>query len=183
MTPESWQRINDLFAEARRRTPAERRTFLDRACDGDAGLRDAVDRLLEEDQQAEHDGFLATPCPLRGALQPDDLPATMTGRRVGPYEVRERVGGGGMGDVYRAVRIDDYRQEVALKLIKRGLDGAEGRQRFRTERQVLADLQHPHIARLFDGGTTDEGLPYLVMEFIDGRPAPLPSDPPPGGPR
>jgi serine/threonine protein kinase/tetratricopeptide (TPR) repeat protein len=170
MTPEHWQRINDLFGEACRLPSAARQAFLNQACAGDAALRSAVAALLEQDEQAEQDGFLAVPCPLRQTFQQEAPAAALVGRRVGPYEIRERVGGGGMGDVYRAARVDDYRQEVALKVIKRGLDTEEARQRFRTERQVLADLQHPGIARLLDGGTTDDGLPYLVLEYIAGLP-------------
>jgi hypothetical protein len=101
------------------------------------------------------------------AGDPDDA---LVGRRVGPYLVEARVGAGGMGTVYRALRQGDYAQRVALKVIRPGLDGGEVLRRFRTERQVLAELAHPHIARLLDGGTTDDGRPYLVMEFIDGEP-------------
>jgi serine/threonine-protein kinase len=94
----------------------------------------------------------------------------LLGRRIGPYLIQQRVGSGGMGSVYRALREDDYRQQVAVKLIRLGLDGEEIVRRFRTERQVLADLQHPHIARLLDGGATEDGRPYFVMEYIDGEP-------------
>src|SRR5262249_56131407 len=92
------------------------------------------------------------------------------GRRIGPYQVERMIGSGGMGSVYVALRVDDLQQRVALKLIKRGLDSDELVQRFRLERQVLAGLNHPHIARLLDGGASEDGLPYFVMEFIDGQP-------------
>jgi serine/threonine protein kinase len=75
-----------------------------------------------------------------------------------------------MGTVYRALRQSDYQQQVAIKVIRPGLDGGEMFRRFRTERQVLAELAHPHIARLLDGGSTEDGRPYFVMEYIDGRP-------------
>jgi hypothetical protein len=94
----------------------------------------------------------------------------LLGRWLGPYLIQERVGGGGMGSVYRALRLDPYRQQAAVKVIRPGLDGAELLHRFRTERQVLADLRHPHIARLLDGGATADGRPYFVMEYIDGEP-------------
>jgi serine/threonine-protein kinase len=94
----------------------------------------------------------------------------LIGRRIGPYLIQQRLGSGGMGSVYRALREDDYRQQVAVKVIRPGLDGPEILSRFRTERQVLAELPHPHIARLLDGGTLDDGRPYLVMEYIDGEP-------------
>jgi WD40 repeat protein/serine/threonine protein kinase len=101
------------------------------------------------------------------AAESDDA---LVGWRIGPYEVQQRVGGGGMGRVYRALRVEPYRQQVALKVISHGLDTEQFLRRFDTERQVLAELAHPHIARLLDGGTLDDGRPYLVMEYIDGEP-------------
>jgi hypothetical protein len=94
----------------------------------------------------------------------------LIGRRIGPYVIEQLLGHGGMGTVYRAVRADAYQQLVAVKVIRPGLDSAEMLQRFRTERQVLAELPHPYIARLLDGGATDDGRPYFVMEYIDGEP-------------
>jgi tetratricopeptide (TPR) repeat protein len=94
----------------------------------------------------------------------------LLGCRIGPYLIQERVGSGGMGSVYRALRQDAYQQQVALKVIRPGLDSDEILRRFHTERQVLAELQHPHIARLLDGGATDDGRPYFVMEYIEGEP-------------
>ncbi len=99
-------------------------------------------------------------------ILPDD---PLEGELVGPYRIVERVGAGGMGVVYRAVRADDqYRKEVALKLVRRGMDTEQVLRRFRTERQILANLDHPNIARLLDGGVAPDGRPYLVMEFVDG---------------
>ncbi|MBN2448404.1 MAG: serine/threonine protein kinase [Phycisphaerae bacterium] len=92
------------------------------------------------------------------------------GRHIGPYEIKRQIGGGGMGNVYLAARVDDFKQTVALKLIKRGMDTDAILHRFRNERQVLAALKHPNVARLLDGGTTNDGLPYFVMEFVEGRP-------------
>jgi tetratricopeptide (TPR) repeat protein len=94
----------------------------------------------------------------------------LAGQRVGPYEVRQQIGSGGMGTVYLAVRVDDYHQQVALKVLRSNLAGDELVQRFRTERQLLAGLSHPHVGRLLDGGTIGDGMPYLVMEYIDGQP-------------
>lgn len=94
----------------------------------------------------------------------------LLGRRLGPYLINSHLADGGMGSVYHAVRVDDYRQEVAIKVIKHGVASRELQQRFHNERQVLAALQHPHLARLLDGGATQEGLPYLVMEFVPGLP-------------
>jgi eukaryotic-like serine/threonine-protein kinase len=94
-----------------------------------------------------------------------------TGRRLGPYELRDAIGAGGMGEVYRASRADaEYQQQVAIKLVRAGLDIAYISARLRAERQILATLEHPNIARLLDGGTTPDGIPYLVMELVDGVP-------------
>src|SRR5208283_5567142 len=92
------------------------------------------------------------------------------GRRVGTYKIIERIGVGGFGEVYRALRADDqYRMEVALKVIRAGQDSGFVVSRFKNERQILASLDHPNIARLLDGGTTEDGVPYFVMELIEGQ--------------
>jgi hypothetical protein len=172
MTPERYARVCDLFDQVQQHDPAERDTVLRRACAGDSDLLGEVEKLLAHDAEARAENFLTAP---EGVHLPSLLPATppedgLVGRRIGPYEVRDKIASGGMGSVYRAVRVDDYRQQVAIKLIKPGLGGEDLLRRFRTERQVLAGLNHPHIARLLDGGTTEDGQPYLVMEFIEGRP-------------
>ena len=93
------------------------------------------------------------------------------GRRIGPYSIVRELGRGGMGAVYLAERADgQYQHRVALKLIKRGMDTEQVLTRFRSERQILASLDHPNIARLLDGGSTDQGLPFFAMEYIDGEP-------------
>ena len=98
-------------------------------------------------------------------------PTTVIGKRLGSYRIEREIGRGGMGAVYLAVRADDeYKKRVAIKLIKRGMDTDFIVRRFRNERQILASLDHPHIARLLDGGTTDDGLPYFVMEYVEGHP-------------
>ncbi|HXS26394.1 MAG TPA: serine/threonine-protein kinase [Steroidobacteraceae bacterium] len=103
--------------------------------------------------------------------QPTPPPDRLEGRRIGAYRILAEIGGGGMGRVYRAVRADDeYRQVVAIKLVRAGVDAEFVAQRLRAERQILANLAHPNIARLLDGGTTEEGVPYLVMELIEGVP-------------
>ncbi len=95
----------------------------------------------------------------------------MIGRRLGAYRIEREIGRGGMGAVYEAVRVDkEFNKRVAIKLVKRGMDTDFILRRFRKERQILAALDHPHIARLLDGGTTDDGLPYFVMEYIEGQP-------------
>src|SRR5574338_1395757 len=102
----------------------------------------------------------------------DHIPSSvMIGRIIGPYRLEEEVGRGGMGAVYRAERIDgEFAQTVAVKLIKRGMDTDLILKRFRRERQITAALNHPNIAYFFGGGSTDDGLPYFVMEYIEGLP-------------
>src|SRR3954468_16092971 len=95
----------------------------------------------------------------------------LIGRQIGVYRLEEEIGRGGMGAVYRAERIDgEFRQRVAIKLIKRGMDTDLILKRFRRERQITAALNHPNIAYFFGGGSTDDGLPYFIMEYISGKP-------------
>jgi eukaryotic-like serine/threonine-protein kinase len=171
VTPERWQEIKVVLAGALELPPARRPAYLDRACVGDLALRDEVERLLADEQQVQSqfldDGHFAAAV---AAVLPKEKDAWV-GRHVGPYWIVELIGAGGMGEVYRAVRDDDqYRKDVALKVIRAGQDSGAVIRRFKTERQILAALDHPGIARLFDGGSTENGLPYLVMELIEGQP-------------
>ncbi len=100
----------------------------------------------------------------------EDTRRVESGQRIGPYRIIKLLGRGGMGAVYLAVREDDFEKRVALKVIKRGMDSDEIIRRFENERQILAELEHPNVARLLDGGTTDDGLPYFVMEYVEGEP-------------
>lgn len=171
MTPERWQTIKDVLATVLELDPAERSTYLEASCKGDEQLRREIDLLLQDEDKAST-GFLNQTAFAEMAARA--LPAEESpwiGRRVGAYQIVQQIGVGGMGEVYRAVRADDqYRQEVALKVVRTGQDSGQVIQRFRNERQILASLEHPNIARLLDGGTTEEGLPYLVMEMIEGVP-------------
>jgi serine/threonine protein kinase/WD40 repeat protein len=154
-------RVTDLFLAAADLERGERAAFVDAACGGDAKLRAAVERMLAGDEGSAD--FLA---PLPGPASNE-----ASGRRVGPYRLEREIGSGGMGSVWLAERVDgQFQKRVALKLVKRGMDTESVVRRFRLERQVLADLEHPRIARLLDGGSTEEGLPYLVMELVEGRP-------------
>jgi len=164
-----WEEIERLLDLALDLQPGERDAFLDTACAGDAALREQLLALLRADAQAGE--FLHTPAldaePLVSALFEDSL----AGKQVGPYRIVREIGRGGMGVVYLAERADgQFQQQVALKLIKRGMDSDAILQRFLHERQILARLQHPNIARLLDGGITDEGQPYFAMERVDGTP-------------
>ncbi len=142
---------------------AARPSFLEEACGGDAELRREVQSLLMFESAAE--GFL--PAPVAADSEAPGLPP---GTRIGPYRIVELLGRGGMGSVYRAEREDDFEQQVALKLVPRELASPFILRRFHLERQILARLDHPNIARLLDGGTTDDGRPYLVMEHVQGVP-------------
>ncbi|MEX2271797.1 MAG: serine/threonine-protein kinase [Vicinamibacterales bacterium] len=160
-----WAEIKALFGEALELTPADRTRLLDARCAADPNLRREVESLL-----ASHDAagdFIETPASV--TLAPEDR--SRAGDLIGPYRIEREIGRGGMGAVYLAVRADDaYRKRVAVKVIKRGMDTDEIVARFRRERQTLANLDHPNIARLLDGGTTDDGLPYFVMEYVEGEP-------------
>jgi non-specific serine/threonine protein kinase/serine/threonine-protein kinase len=126
-----------------------------------------VESLLAANDSAADDFLNVTP---HVALGLEAFHGTMIGRRLGPYELTAEIGVGGMGEVYRARRVDDeYQHEVAIKLVHAGPGSSFVGSRLRAERQILASLQHPNIARLLDGGTTETGIPYLVMELIDGQ--------------
>ena len=168
---EAWERIQELFAAAVDLPPKERAAFLDRECYGDATLRREVQSLIDSDAQAT--SFIEDPASAipPGLLSEPEPETSLAGRHFGPYEIVREIGRGGLGAVYLAIRSDgEYRKEVAVKLIRRGLDTEDILRRFRNERQILAQLDHPNIARLVDGGTTDDGLPFFVMEYVKGEP-------------
>mgnify|MGYP005853636901 CR=1 FL=1 len=161
-----WREIERLFGEAADLPPTERAGFLDHACAGDTTLRGEVESLLASDPQRQQ-GFIENKVAHAAALAVHTLPVQ---RRAGPWELLSEIGRGGMGTVFLARRADDeYHTRAAIKLLHPGMDTGFLLQRFRRERQILASFQHPHIARLLDGGTTPDGLPYIVMEYIDGR--------------
>jgi eukaryotic-like serine/threonine-protein kinase len=169
-TAERYSRIQELFDAVVDLPSDDRAAILEKQCGGDATLRQEVETLLAADAQTG--SFGEEPVfPLPEDLFPDEAEEPFAGRRFGVYEIIREVGRGGLGAVYLAARADDeYRKEVAIKLIRRGLDTDDILRRFRTERQILAQLDHPNIARLLDGGTTDDGLPYFVMEYVKGEP-------------
>ena len=169
MTPEGWQRVKEVFSAACVLADAERLRYLDEACADDAQLRAEVDSLLDAHNQA--DSIVDRPA---ASYVGDEVFAGIDrriGQRVGAYEIVALIGHGGMGEVYRARRVDaQYDKEVAIKLVPAGYHRDFVLQRVRAERQILANLDHPDIARLIDGGATDDGLPYLVMELVEGEP-------------
>jgi eukaryotic-like serine/threonine-protein kinase len=171
---ERWARIKELFEAAADLAPNERAALLSNECDGDTALRREVESLVESDSHT--DGFIEKPAfEVPRDLFPESPPEeSLVGRQFGAYQIIREIGRGGLGAVYLAARADDeYRKEVAIKLVRRGLDTEDILRRFRNERQILAQLDHPNIARLIDGGTTDDGLPYFVMEYVNGQPSPL----------
>ncbi len=162
MKPERWRKVEEIFQSAIERDPMERAAFLNEACAGDDSLLREVQSLIAADEQAG--SFIDV-----SSLAREDE-ESLSGKRIGPYRVISEIGHGGMGSVYLAAREDEYRKQVAIKLIRRGMDTDFIIRRFLGERQILASLDHPNIARLLDGGTTEDGLPYFVMEYIEGTP-------------
>jgi WD40 repeat protein/serine/threonine protein kinase len=162
-----------LFAAALEKTdPAERAAFLEQACAGDAGLRARVEALLRSHEGAGN--FLAGAAGVQEtthpAAPPPGPPPEGAGTRVGPYKLLQRIGEGGMGEVWMAEQQEPVRRLVALKVIKAGMDSRQVIARFEAERQALALMDHPHIAKVLDAGTTAQGRPYFVMELVKGVP-------------
>ncbi len=174
MTPERWQRVTALLDEVLPCDPSQREERLEILCEGDEELRREVESLLR--YEAESVSVLEEPlAPWRPSAK-ETWPGGETppetdevGLRIGPYRVLQRLGAGGMGTVYLAAREDDFRKRVALKRIKRQVLSEEVLYRFENERQILADLEHPNIARILDAGKTQDQLPYFAMEYVDGR--------------
>ncbi|HET7423268.1 MAG TPA: serine/threonine-protein kinase, partial [Gemmatimonadales bacterium] len=168
MTSDRFQRCEELFHSALALEGDAREAFLRDACADDLTLRSEVDRLLRAHARAGD--FIGLPAVARPSSW-TDAEESWIGRRIGPYSIVRELGRGGMGAVYLAERADgQYHHRLALKLIKRGMDTEQVLARFRAERQILASLDHPNIARLLDGGSTEQGLPFFAMEFIEGEP-------------
>jgi serine/threonine-protein kinase len=184
ITRERWERVQSLFNDALEHDADVRSAFLRRVCGGDVDLYREVESLLAVEVHSLFAGRAidavspfdasdrgdprykgdAAASDLRGAL-------SMEGERVGPYQIIRRLGSGGMGTVYLAERADgQFELTVALKLVKRGMDTESVVQRFQSERQILARLQHPNIGRLLDGGVHDDGRPYFALEYVPGEP-------------
>jgi tetratricopeptide (TPR) repeat protein/tRNA A-37 threonylcarbamoyl transferase component Bud32 len=172
-----WKRIATILDAALELPFDERGPYVNRACDGDAALAREVDELLAAAGASAT--FLGAPAiehaaPLVVEIERDSTRASansLHGRIVGPYRLLTELGEGGMGIVYLADRVDgQFDQQVAIKLLRQGMPGEEARRRFLQERQILAHLQHPAIARLLDGGVSADGTPFFVMERVEGRP-------------
>jgi eukaryotic-like serine/threonine-protein kinase len=180
MTRDDWTAVKTITAGALALPPSERDVYVTSRCGSDAFLRVEVQSLLESIAASanlyENPVFPATP--LLTSLSENGEPVDpVIGGRIGPYRVVSEIGQGGMGTAYLAVRDDEtFEKRVAIKLIKRGMDTDAILRRFRHERQILASLEHPNIVTLLDGGTTASGLPYFVMEYVDGVPIDAYSD-------
>lgn len=181
MNPDRWRQIETLLHAALERPPGERDGFVRARCEGDAELEDEVRSLLEVAEVSG--GFLEAPARggVRALLTPRESATAedaqeMVGDRLGPYRIQRVIASGGMGTVYAARREDDvYRKTVAVKVVRPAPEEfdpgwhAERVARFSIEREVLAELDHPCIARMLDGGTTADGRPFLVMEYVEGQ--------------
>jgi eukaryotic-like serine/threonine-protein kinase len=174
---EAWARIEALVDELLDLNSDERSDALQRAREDDPAVAEAAERLLgamEDGEESLLDSPLFVSSPELMADATEDAARDRSGTLLGPYRLVRVLGRGGMGVVYLAERADEeFEKQVAVKLMPRGLESEEAVRRFRLERQVLARLDHPHIARLLDGGVTDEGYPYLVMELVEGQPIDL----------
>jgi serine/threonine-protein kinase len=173
MEPERWRRVAEVLDVVLSREPAEWNAVLDDSCSGDPELRREVEALLRHAGTAA--GFLQHPPAAVAAAVLSDVDERalppVEGRRIGQYRLVREIGRGGMSRVLLAERADgQFEQQVAIKLLRPGFDSEIDQGRFRAERQILASLHHPNIARLLDGGVTDEGQPYLVIEYVDGEP-------------
>lgn len=158
--PEQWQRIKEIVGAALERDASQRSAFLDEACSHDASLRAEVDSLLSAHKSADI---------LSGAaLTTEMADAILTPKSIGPYQLLQKLGEGGMGQVWLAEQTAPVRRKVALKLIKTGMFDDSVLRRFQTERQSLAIMDHPAIAKVFDAGATSDGQPYFVMEYVPG---------------
>lgn len=152
----------------------QRTAYLQQISSSNPGLFHELESLLASRDSAETSFMNTVPAGRHTQWQFENpqAPGPAIYRRVGPYQIFREIGAGGMGEVYKAVRADEYHKEVAIKLVRAGYDSDFVVARFRAERQILASLAHPNIAALLDGGTTDEGIPYFVMELVDGQPLP-----------
>ncbi|MBZ5505694.1 MAG: protein kinase [Acidobacteriia bacterium] len=161
-----WLKINQVFFAAMDVAPEKRDVLLNHLCADDPLLLQEVASLISADGHARGT-FLEQP--IREVYPPRVIRQLLEGQELGPYRVLRKTGHGGMAEVYLAERCDnEYRKQVAVKIIRKGLDNKCNLRQFCTERQILADLDHPYISRLLDGGTTGDGVPYLIMEYVDG---------------
>ena len=170
MNPARWQQLKSVFDQALQLDPSQRPGYIDEVCALDPELRKEIESMLAAHEQVREE-FLNTPAAGLDAFQDLSGADPSVGKHIGPYQLVRELGSGGMGEVYLAVRADaEFHKEVAVKLIRSGQDSAAVVSRFKIERQILASLDHPNIAKLLDGGRTLQGQPYFVMEYVSGVP-------------
>ena len=175
MHQKRWKQIETIIDKALTLSGSERTTYIKEACSGDDELIDEINQFLKAIEESERSRFLenvsADNKQLIQNLSALDDDINTIGTRVGSFQLIEKIGEGGMGAVYKAKRVDgQFSQLVAIKMLQRGIRTNNTIRRFRMEQEILASLKHPNIAQLYDGGITDTGIPYLVMEYIDGLP-------------
>ncbi len=165
MDAKRWEQIQSIFEKVVDADLNQRDKLLQKYCGDDDGLKKEIDSLLKAD--ADESSLLEKPL-----VELIDIAQSISlvGKKIGEYHLISQIGYGGMGEVYLAERDEkQFKQKVALKIIKKGMDSTETIRRFQTERQILAKLVHPNIASLYDGGITENGLPYFTMEYIEGE--------------
>lgn len=177
MEKQLWIKVNNIVDNALNLKDEERAKYIEKECGGDRQLRHEVREFLESIEQSEKTGFLEDKeaylkdLPFDNNTSIQEASSSLVGKTIGNYKILELIGHGGMGSVFLTERVDDaYTEKVALKLVRQGMDTPANIARFRRERNILAKLNHPNIAHLLDGGVTEDGLPYLVMEHVDGVP-------------
>jgi serine/threonine protein kinase len=171
MLPARWNDIKGKFEEALLLEPALRAVYLAELCAGDPDLHEELESLIAAHERSGSYLLNAPLADVTTVFASDVEHDRLAGRRIGSYQIMRQIGAGGMGEVYSAFRADDeYKKLVAIKLVRSGHGSDFVLSRFKNERQILASLDHPNIARLLDGGTTSDGLPFFVMELIEGQP-------------
>jgi hypothetical protein len=164
-----WDEVERVFLAVVDLPPSEQSALLQEMCEGDPQLRTEVESMLRADTTSESVFASAFATAVKKEAASFLEPSRLEGSRIGPYRLIHEIGRGGMGSVYLAARADEeYQSNVAIKLVRHGFDTDFVLRRFRGERQILARLQHPNIGRLLDGGTTENEIPYLVMEYVQG---------------
>lgn len=176
MDKREWRQIEDIVNGAMERQGKERARYINEQCRDNKQLKKQVTEYLNAIEQSE--GFLENDDDVQKGLlisdyieDPDNSASSLIGEIIGNYKITELLGYGGLGSVFLAERADgEFQHQVALKVLRRGMDTPKNISRFQLEREILAELSHPNIAQLYDGGVTKDGLPYLIMEYIDGTP-------------
>jgi non-specific serine/threonine protein kinase/serine/threonine-protein kinase len=169
MTPERWLQVKDVIQAVLEQPLSDRAAYLDKSCGTDGELLSEVESLLAFERSVEKDIFENNHLPCVFSEETKAQSSGFIGKQIGKYRIERELGAGGMGVVFLAERADgDFEQKVAIKFL-RHFSSTSAFQRFLLERKILARLHHPFIAQLFDGGTTSEGTPYLVMEYVEGK--------------